>query len=74
LNCQVINLKDNELDLLARHMGHDIRVHSGYYRLPESTLQVAKVGRLLKALEEGHLSTFSGLHLGDIALDNLGQG
>jgi hypothetical protein len=42
-------------------MGHNIRVHSGYYRLPESTLQVAKVGRLLKALEEGHLSTFTGL-------------
>ncbi|KAL1246784.1 hypothetical protein QQF64_034846 [Cirrhinus molitorella] len=35
---QVINLKDNELDQLADFLGHDIRVHREYYRLPPSTI------------------------------------
>lgn len=65
---QVLNLKGNELDQLATFMGHDIRVHRSYYRLPEDTLQVAKVSRLLLALESG-LSTFKGKSLEDITPD-----
>lgn len=32
---QVLNLKDHEEDCLAGFMGHNIRVHRQYYRLPE---------------------------------------
>ena len=38
---QVLDLQEKELDWLARHMGHDIRVHREYYRLHESTLELA---------------------------------
>ena len=31
---QLVSLKDNELDVLAGYMGHDIRIHREYYRLP----------------------------------------
>lgn len=38
---QIMNLKDNELDQLAKFMEHDIRVHREYYWLTENTLQLA---------------------------------
>ena len=37
---QMINLKENELDTLAGFLGHNIKVHRDFYRLPEDTLQV----------------------------------
>lgn len=48
---QVMNLQENELDVLASYLGHDIRIHREYYRLPDSSIQVAKVSKLLFALE-----------------------
>lgn len=51
----VLNLKDSEMDILANFLGHDIRVHRQYYRLPEGTLQLAKVSKVLMALEQGGL-------------------
>lgn len=38
---QMLNLKDNELDVLAGFLGHDIRVHREFYRLPQDTVQVS---------------------------------
>lgn len=52
---QIFNLKDNELDVLAKFMGHNIKVHREYYRLPENTLQLAKVSKILLNLESGNL-------------------
>ena len=63
---QVLNLKDNELDVLARFLGHDIRVHREYYRLPDQTLQVAKVTKLLLAMEKGGEGMQLGQRLDDI--------
>ena len=34
-------------------MGHDIRVHCDYYRQTDKTFQVAKIGKLLFAMEHG---------------------
>ncbi|XP_049323407.1 uncharacterized protein LOC125782687 [Astyanax mexicanus] len=63
---QVMNLKDNELDQLADFLGHDIRVHREFYRLPESTIQVAKISKLLLAMEKGSLSNIQGKSLDQI--------
>jgi hypothetical protein len=52
---QIMNLKENEMDILAQFLGHDIRVHREYYRLPEATVQVAKVSKLLLMLEKGEI-------------------
>ena len=58
---QILNFKKNELDILANFMGHDINVHREFYRLPENVLQVAKVSKLLLALEKGDPITASSL-------------
>lgn len=31
---QLLNLNDHELEQLANMMGHDVRIHREYYRLP----------------------------------------
>lgn len=60
---KILNLKDNEMDNLADFLGHDIRVHRKYYRLPEGTLQLAKISKVLMAMERGQLSDFKGRNL-----------
>ena len=50
---QVLPLRDNGLDMLANFLGHDIRVHREFYRLPEATMQVAKISKLLMCMERG---------------------
>ncbi|MGH0150540.1 UNVERIFIED_CONTAM: hypothetical protein FKN15_026468 [Acipenser sinensis] len=40
-----------------------------YYRLPEGTLQLAKICKILMAMETGRLSEFKGMKLDDIEID-----
>ncbi|XP_076860752.1 uncharacterized protein LOC143518327 [Brachyhypopomus gauderio] len=69
----VLNLKEHEMDQLASFMGHDIRVHRDFYRLPESTLQLAKMSKLLLAMEKGKLKEVHGLKLDDIVIDPMDE-
>ena len=54
----VLNLKTTELDQLADFLGHNIEVHRKPYRLPEGTLQLAKISKVLIALEQGRLAEY----------------
>eukprot|EP00057_Strongylocentrotus_purpuratus_P018934 XP_011673408.1 PREDICTED: uncharacterized protein LOC100892236 [Strongylocentrotus purpuratus] len=63
---QVMNLQDNELDILAGFLGHDVRTHREYYRLPDSTLQVAKLSKVLLKMESGDISGLAGKSLKDV--------
>ena len=66
---QILNLKNNELDSLASFLGHDIKVHRNFYRMPENTVQVAKIGKILMGLESGQISEFKGKSLDEIEMD-----
>jgi len=66
---QVINLKDNELDLLAQFLGHNIQVHREYYRLPSDVLQTAKVAKILLAMESGQQQKLYGSTLDEVNVD-----
>lgn len=63
---QIVNLKDNELDVLAGFMGHDVRIHREFYRLPTDTVQLAKVSKLLFGLESGELKKHAGKSLDEL--------
>ncbi|XP_013856285.1 uncharacterized protein LOC106512152 [Austrofundulus limnaeus] len=65
---QILNLSNAELDQLADFLGHDIRVHRQFYRLPDNTIQLAKISKVLMALEQGRLSEFKGKNLDDIII------
>ncbi|CAG9824529.1 unnamed protein product [Phaedon cochleariae] len=68
---QVFNLKENECDWLARHLGHDIRVHREYYRLHENTVELTKVSRLLLAVDQGKAHTLAGKSSEEIQVQDL---
>ena len=60
---QILSLKETEVDWLARHLGHDIRVHRDFYRLHESTIEIAKVSKLLLTVDQGKISQWAGKKL-----------
>ncbi|XP_030012491.1 uncharacterized protein LOC115434595 [Sphaeramia orbicularis] len=64
----VLNMTDTEMDQLANFLGHDIRIHRQFYRLPEKTLQLAKISKVLMALEQGRLAEFHGKNLDEIMI------
>lgn len=69
---QILNLKGNELDMLASYLGHNINIHRDYYRLPLDTLEVAKVSRILLAMEKGS-THFHGKSLEEIDININGK-
>jgi len=71
---QVLNLKRHELDQVAQFMGHDVRVHRQFYRLPNDVIQTARVVRVLMAMENGTIGEFRGKSLEEIDVtDELGK-
>lgn len=68
---QVLNLAENEIDILAGFMGHSKEIHKRHYRLPSGVLQVAKVTKILLAMENGSIKSLGGRTLDDIDLAGL---
>ena len=66
---QVASLTETDTDWMARHLGHDIRIHRDFYRLHDSTIELAKVSKLLLAIDSGNINSLSGKSLKDIDLN-----
>lgn len=49
-------------------MGHEKSVHNEYYRLPEDTMQLAKVSKVLLRLEKGNIDQCKGRNVDEIEL------
>lgn len=60
---QLLNLTNNDREQLANFMGHDLSIHNEYYRLPDNTLQVSRVSKILLAMESGKLHELKGKSL-----------
>lgn len=65
---QVLALKKTELEQLANHMGHNIQIHREYYRLPQESLMLAKVSKLLILADKGKLHEYAGKSLDEIEI------
>ena len=63
---QTTALTEVDMDWLARHLGHDIRVHKEFYCLHESTAELAKVTKLLLAVDAGEIKQMAGKRLMEI--------
>ena len=50
---QTLAISESEQDQLAQFLGHDIRVHREYYRLPHDIIQKTKVGQILSRANAG---------------------
>ncbi|XP_073720099.1 uncharacterized protein [Misgurnus anguillicaudatus] len=64
--CQLLDLSEQELEQVSRFMGHDIRVHRDFYRQTDKTFQIAKISKLLFAMEQG-TQTLRGKNLNTLA-------
>ena len=63
---QLRGLKEHEMDMLANFLGHDIRIHTEFYRMPLDVLQIARVSKVFLAAERGHISRYAGKGLSEI--------
>jgi len=63
---QLIDLKDHELDALAQFMGHDIRVHRKFYRLPNDVVQMSQLAKIFILMEKGQLAMHKGKTLEEL--------
>ncbi|KAI3376190.1 hypothetical protein L3Q82_016405 [Scortum barcoo] len=70
--CQLLDLSEQELEQVARFMGHDIRVHQEFYRQTDKTFQIAKISKLLFAMEKG-TGALTGKNLNTIDLSLCGE-
>lgn len=66
---QLVDMNKTELGWLAKHLGHNLEVDKDYYRLQEHTLEIAVVGNLLMAVDNGETNKFAGKSLRDISLN-----
>lgn len=66
---QLVDMNETEMGWLAKHLGHDLQIHKDFYRMQDSTLEMAVVGNLLMAIDEGRAHNFKGRNLRDITLD-----
>lgn len=64
--CQILDLEDHELEWVSRHLAHNINTHKQHYRQHDATVEIAKVGSLMMAADEGQLRKFAGKKLSDI--------
>jgi hypothetical protein len=62
-SAQMVALKEHELEQIASFMGHDIRVHAAYYRMPDEVARVTKLSKLFLAIEQGKLPSQAGANL-----------
>nr|XP_020474167.1 uncharacterized protein LOC109970738 [Monopterus albus] len=67
---QILNLENDELDHLAKLLSLDIRADREYYRSPEAAVELAKIAKLLLAMEKGFLERFKGNSLDEIEIED----
>ena len=52
-------------------MGHELHIHRDFYRLHESTVEIAKVSRILIAVDSGEARKYKGKSLNEIAIEDI---
>ena len=68
---QTAALSEVNIDWLARHLGHDVHIHCEFYRLHHSTTELAKVSKLLLAVDSGNLEKIVGKNLGKLSMEGI---
>ncbi|XP_023312017.1 uncharacterized protein LOC108915376 [Anoplophora glabripennis] len=67
---QLMNFENDEMEQIARFMGHTEKTHKEFYRLTDDVYQTAKVAKVLLLLNVGKGSEFKGKSLEEIEVAN----
>ncbi|XP_014851727.1 PREDICTED: uncharacterized protein LOC106923279 isoform X2 [Poecilia mexicana] len=65
-----ILMENDELEHLRELVGHEIHTNKEYYQSPEAAVELAKISKLLLAVEKGTLDRFKGKSLGEVEIDD----
>ena len=68
---QVLDMRQDELKMIADHLGHSVSIHTDVYRLQSSWLEKTKVARALIASENGLMGKYAGRSLSSCNLDEI---
>merc|ERR1712072_1483609 len=60
---QALDLSDQEIGWVSRHLGHSEHVHRQYYRTHQGVIEVGKITKLLHACAMGTLHTQTGKNI-----------
>lgn len=66
---QLFQLNDQDIEQLATFMGHTSSIHRSEYRLPDDVFQIAKIAKLLLAMESGEGASHKGKSLDEIEVN-----
>jgi hypothetical protein len=66
---QIVSLSNGEQEWLSNHLGHEIRIDKDYYRQHEGIVEIAKVCRVLMAVDSGTTHKYAGKSLSDIQIE-----
>ncbi|XP_015111517.1 uncharacterized protein LOC107037467 [Diachasma alloeum] len=66
---QILNLKPDETDQFAQFMGHTVKTHEEFYKLPQDVYRTAKVSKLLILMDKGEGHKHQGKSLSEIYID-----
>lgn len=64
-------MSNDELEMVAEHMGHSTNIHTNVYRLQQNLMERAKMARILLAAEQGSFSKDSTTQLEHIIIDEI---
>jgi len=68
---QLVDMDAGQKEWLAEHLGHEFNIHKNNYVLQEPIIELAKISRLLIAVEAGDAAMFVGKKLQDISTEGL---
>ena len=68
-----LNIGEDLQDHLANFMGHDIRIHRHFYRMPMGLMEKAKLSQILSAVNNGQILKYKGKNLEDINVYSEGK-
>ncbi|XP_044765145.1 uncharacterized protein LOC123321547 [Coccinella septempunctata] len=63
---QIMNFEADEMEQIAKFMGHTEKTHKEFYRMSEDVYQTAKVAKVLLLLNDGKGKEFKGKSLAEI--------
>jgi hypothetical protein len=69
---QILGLSEGNQDIIAKFMGHDIRIHRDFYRLPENTVEMAKVAKIMYLINTGRIHKYKGKDFDEIEFNHTG--
>ena len=65
---QVLDLSEREMEWLAEHLGHSVDIHKTFYRVMSTTIEKAKIEKLL--LLAGEIDKYSGKTLDELNFED----